>query len=125
MAYRWFAWIPIDTKVPDHSSMTKTRDRFGKDLYQALFDKIIEQCIKIGLLSGERLMTDASLFESNASPMSLVKIDNKVDFDSEKERATERKSGYEKAEFEYKKGTSANETVNKKSCGFKNSTHEH
>lgn len=79
MAYRWFARIPIDENVPDHSSISRTLKRLGKDFFDEIFDQILEQCRRIGLLKGERLMTDASLIEANASPKSLVKIDNVVD----------------------------------------------
>ena len=91
MAYRWFTRIPIEEKVPDHSSLSRTLTRLGKDFFDDVFDRILEQCRSIGLLKGERLMTDASLFEANASPKSLVKIDNVVDINEpvKKEEANE------------------------------------
>ena len=32
LAYRWFLRLPIEEKVPDHSSLTKIRDRLGEDM---------------------------------------------------------------------------------------------
>ena len=96
MAYRWFTRIPIEDKVPDHSSLSRTLTRLGKDFFDDVFDRILEQCRSIGLLKGERLMTDASLFEANASPKSLVKIDNVVDINEPVKKEEDKGTAKEK-----------------------------
>jgi transposase len=73
LAYRWFLRLPIEEKVPDHSSLTKIRDRLGENVFKEAFEKIVEQCQKAGLLKGKQMLTDATLIEANASLNSLVK----------------------------------------------------
>src|SRR5262245_58528293 len=34
LAYRWFCRLNLDEAVPDHSSFTRLRDRFGVETYQ-------------------------------------------------------------------------------------------
>src|SRR3990167_2257453 len=72
LAYRWFCKLNLEEKVPDHSSLTRIRDRFGLDVFNSFFINIVEQCKKIGLVKGERIMTDGTLFDANASLNSLV-----------------------------------------------------
>jgi transposase len=72
LAYRWFCKLNLEDKVPDHSSLTRIRDRFGLDVFNSFFINIVEQCKEIGLVKGERIMTDGTLFEANASLNSLV-----------------------------------------------------
>lgn len=33
IAYRWFCLLNLEDKVPDHSSLTKIRDRFGIETF--------------------------------------------------------------------------------------------
>ncbi|MBI2605991.1 MAG: transposase, partial [Deltaproteobacteria bacterium] len=74
LAYRWFCHLALEDEVPDHSSLTRIRDRLGEETFKTLFEKIIDQCRRYGLVTGKRVMADASMFEANASLYSLVKI---------------------------------------------------
>ena len=126
MAYRWFTRIPIEEKVPDHSSLSRTLTRLGKDFFDDVFDRILEQCRSIGLLKGERLMTDASLFEANASPDSLVKIDNVIDINEPAKKKDSRTSATKKpAEENAEKGkaSAAESSKPKKKTSVTNATH--
>lgn len=38
IAYRWFCRLNLEDKVPDHSSLTKIRDRFGIETFQKIFE---------------------------------------------------------------------------------------
>lgn len=73
IAYRWFCKLNLEDKVPDHSSLTKIRDRFGVDTFQKIFELLILQWKKEGIISGKRMISDASLVEADASMDSLVK----------------------------------------------------
>jgi transposase len=75
LAYRWFCKLNLEDKVLDHSSLTRIRDRFGVNTFNEFFIKIVEQCRKIGLVKGERIMTDGTLFQANASLDSLIPKD--------------------------------------------------
>ena len=71
IAYRWFVRLSMSDTVPDHSSLTRVRDRLGVDCFAVVFERIVEQCRAAGLVPGERIITDASLVEANASVRKL------------------------------------------------------
>ena len=54
LAYRWFCRLSLDDDVPDHSSLTRIRDRLGEEVFEAVFRRIVAQCQQKGLVK-ERL----------------------------------------------------------------------
>src|SRR3954470_1562148 len=76
LAYRWFSRLPLDEDVPDHSSLTRIRDRLGEEVFEAVFRRIVAQCQQKGLVKERcRVMTDATLIAADASLNSLVHND--------------------------------------------------
>ena len=67
LAYRWFCRLNLEDLVPDHSSLTRIRDRFGVDTYQSVFEKLIQLLRDNGFIKGRKVMADASLVEADAS----------------------------------------------------------
>lgn len=67
LAYRWFCKLALADKVPDHSSITRIRDRLGEKTYQSIFDKVVQQCMEKGLINAEQVMMDGSVVRANAS----------------------------------------------------------
>ena len=53
--------------LPDHSSLTKIRRRYGIEVFRRFFDKIVEQCQEAGLVWGKELYIDSTKVEANAS----------------------------------------------------------
>ncbi len=73
MAYRWFCRLSPDEDVPDHSSLTRIRDRLGEGIFESVFRHVVELCRKKGLVHEEcRVMTDATLIAADASTESMV-----------------------------------------------------
>ena len=72
IAYRWFCRLSLTDEVPDHSSLTKIRDRLGVKVFEEIFTEIVKQCQTKGLVNGKRVMTDSTLFQANASLDSMV-----------------------------------------------------
>ena len=72
LAIRWFCRIPLDQPLPDHSSFTKIRHRWGADRFRRIFLRIVEQCVAAGLVAGEVLHVDATLVRADVSWSSLV-----------------------------------------------------
>jgi transposase len=73
LAYRWFCRLPLKKEVPDHSSLTRIRDRYGAEIFESVCRKIVEQCKHKGLVKDScRVMTDATLIAADASLNSLV-----------------------------------------------------
>ena len=76
LAYRWFCHLSPDDDVPDHSSLTTIRDRYGEEIFETVFRKIVALCQQKGLVNEEcRVMTDATLIVADAALDSLVHND--------------------------------------------------
>ena len=71
--YLWFLGYGLDDEIPNHSVLSKARARWGKEVFQQLFVRTIEQCVEAGLVSGDKLHVDASLIAAHASKDSVVK----------------------------------------------------
>lgn len=67
LAYRWYLGYDIDEDIPNHSIMTKSRYRFPREVFEHLFKRIIHECKKQGLISGDYYFLDSSLIRANAS----------------------------------------------------------
>lgn len=72
IAIRWFAGYRLDEKLPDHSSLTKIRRRWGEERFKKIFQKTIQSCIDAGLVSGETVHIDATLIRADVSWESLT-----------------------------------------------------
>src|SRR5271154_4718093 len=44
LAYRWFCKLSLKDSVPDHSSITRIRDRLGEKVYEQIFEQVVDQC---------------------------------------------------------------------------------
>ena len=71
LAYRWFVRLSMSDAMPDHSSLTRVRDRLGVACFAQVFEQIVEQCRDAGLVPGEQIITDATLVEADASARKL------------------------------------------------------
>jgi len=72
IAIRWFAGYRLDEKLPDHSSLTKIRQRWGAERFKQIFLKTVQSCIDANLVSGETVHVDATLIRANVSWESLT-----------------------------------------------------
>ena len=78
LAYRWFCHLSLEDAVPDHSSLSRIRDRFGEEIFEKVFSQIVVLCKQKGLVGEQcRVMTDATLIAADASLNSLVNNDPK------------------------------------------------
>jgi transposase len=64
---RRFLGYDLNEDTPHHSSFTVIRQRLSGEVYQAVFDLILEGLRKHGLLRGKNLGIDSSVMEANAS----------------------------------------------------------
>jgi len=72
IAIRWFAGYKLHEKLPDHSSLSRIRRRWGEARFKKVFRKTVEQCVKAGLVDGETVHVDATLIRADVSWESLV-----------------------------------------------------
>ena len=71
--YLWFLDYGLEEKIPDHSVLSKARARWGKEVFESLFVRTVEQCVEAGLVDGSKLHVDGSLIEADAAKESVIK----------------------------------------------------
>ena len=76
LAYRWFCRLSLHDSVPDHSSMTRIRDRFGEATFTEIFERLVAHWRDRGHIRGRRILTDASLVEADAAVDSMIERDD-------------------------------------------------
>src|ERR671911_1824927 len=67
LSLRWYLGYDLFEPLPDHSSLTRIRERYGLLVFRRFFERIVEECIDAGLVRGEELFFDATKVEANAS----------------------------------------------------------
>src|SRR5205807_3194926 len=67
----WYAGYDLDEPLPDHSSLTCIRERYGVEVFRRFFERIVEQCQQAGLVWGKELYFDGTKVQANASTDSL------------------------------------------------------
>jgi transposase len=72
LAIRWFTGYALHEALPDHSSLTRIRQRWGEDVFRRVFMRVVQQCQAAGLVSAETVHIDASLIRANVSMDALV-----------------------------------------------------
>src|SRR6201982_2897590 len=74
LAWRWFTALSFDQEIPHHSTFSKNRHgRFlESNLFQELFEAIVDRCMEAGLVEGEHLSVDGSFLLTNASRLSRI-----------------------------------------------------
>jgi Transposase DDE domain len=58
--------------LPDHSSLTRIRERYGVEVFRRFFDAIVEQCQQQKLVWGKELYIDSTQVNANADLDSLT-----------------------------------------------------
>lgn len=67
LSLRWYLGYDLDEPLPDHSSLTRIRTRYGLAAFRSFFEAITEQCRQAGLVWGKELYFDATQVDANAS----------------------------------------------------------
>ena len=72
LAHRWYLGYALDEELPDHSSLTRIRQRLGIDIFQYFFEQVVDLCQGARLVWGRELYVDATKVEANADLDSLI-----------------------------------------------------
>jgi transposase len=72
LSVRWYLGYDLDEELPDHSSLTRIRQRYGLAVFRRFFEAIVEQCREAGLVWGKELYFDATQVKANASLESIA-----------------------------------------------------
>src|SRR6476620_4914847 len=71
LSLRWYLGYDLPRDLPDHSSLTRIRVRYGIATFRRFFEHIVEQGHKAGLVWGKELYFDGTQVEANADDDTL------------------------------------------------------
>lgn len=69
---RLFLGYDIDEELPWHSTISRTRQLWGEEVFLALFRRVLGMCVGKGMVRGKRQAMDAAPIKANASMDSLL-----------------------------------------------------
>lgn len=72
LAIRWFTGYGLHEELPDHSSLTRIRQRWGAERFRRIFERTVQACIAARIATGELVHVDASLIRADVSWESLA-----------------------------------------------------
>src|SRR5437868_15126162 len=67
LSIRWYLGYDLGEPLPDHSSLTRIRERYGVEVFRRFFEQIVELCQQAGLVWGKELYFDGTKVAANAS----------------------------------------------------------
>jgi len=68
----YFVGYNIDEPLPWHSTLSRTRQLYGEDVFKDIFRQVLKMCIDRGMVSGRRQAVDSALIKANASMDSIA-----------------------------------------------------
>src|SRR5215210_1632290 len=71
LSIRWYLGYDLNEPLPDHSSLTRIRERYGLQVFRRFFERIVQKCLEAGLVWGEELFFDSTKVRANADVDSL------------------------------------------------------
>jgi len=78
----FFIGYDIDEPLPWHSTLSRTRQLYGEDIFKDLFRKVLSLCIDKGMVAGKRQAMDSVFVQANASMESLQRKEVLKDVDN-------------------------------------------
>ena len=72
LGIRLFLGYDIDEVLPWHSTISRTRQLYGEEVFLSLFQKVLSQCVARGMVRGKRQAIDSAFIKANASMDSLL-----------------------------------------------------
>jgi transposase len=75
VAYRWFLGLDLTSSVPHFSTFGKnyTRRFKGTNLFEQIFEKILEECFLHGMIDPSVIFVDATHIKANANKKKSIK----------------------------------------------------
>lgn len=72
LSIRLFLGYDLDEELPWHSTISRTRQLYGEEVFLNLFQDILRKCVEKGMVRGKRQCVDSAYIKANASMDSLV-----------------------------------------------------
>ena len=69
---RWYLKYDIDEQLPWHSTISRTRQLYGEEVFLSLFQHVLALCVNKGMVRGKRQAVDSAYIKANASMDSLI-----------------------------------------------------
>jgi len=95
LSLREFLGVPLTEETPDHSSLTRVRDRLTLEVHTAVFQWVLALAAKKGLLPGKTAAVDATTLEADAAMKSIVRRDTGEDWKEYLRRLLQEQQGVE------------------------------
>jgi len=95
LSLRQFLGIPLTEETPDHSSLTRVRDRLPLEVHAAVFQLVLQLVAEKGLLKGKTVAVDSTTLEANAAMKSIVRRDTGEDWNEYLRRLLKEQQGVE------------------------------
>jgi IS5 family transposase len=67
LAIRWFAGYGLHETLPDHSSLTRIRQRWGAERFKSILARSAQACVAAKIATGEVVHIDASLIRADVT----------------------------------------------------------
>jgi transposase len=80
LSLRQFLGIALGYQTPDHSTLTNTRKRLPKDVFDEVFQFVLRLAAARELLAGKTVGVDSTMLEANAAMKSIVRRDTMEDW---------------------------------------------
>ena len=68
----FFVGYDIDEELPWHSTLSRTRQLYDKEIFKELFERVLAQCVEKGMVAGHQQAIDSVFVKANASMDSLT-----------------------------------------------------
>lgn len=68
----YFLGYDLDEELPWHSTLSRTRQLYGQEVFTGMFRAVLKQCIDNGMVSGRRQAVDGVYVKANASLDSMM-----------------------------------------------------
>jgi transposase len=95
LSLREFLGVPLTEDTPDHSSLTRVRDRLPLEVHTAVFQLVLQWTAEKGLLKGKTVAVDSTMLEANAAMKSIVRRDTGEDWNEYLRRLLKEEQGVE------------------------------
>ena len=95
LSLREFLGIPLTEETPDHSSLTRVRDRLPLEVHTAVFQLVLKLAAEKGLIKGKTVAVDSTTLEANAAMKSIVRRDTGEDWNEYLRRLLQEREGVE------------------------------
>jgi transposase len=95
LSLREFLGLPLTEETPDHSSLTRVRDRLSLEVHAAVFQWVLALAAAKKMLPGKTVAVDATTLEADAAMKSIVRRDTGEDWNEYLRRLMKEREGVE------------------------------